>query len=104
MSLLAMPLLLFAGQRAEGPILSEVGAGQQSGSNQVEGWPQFRGPGSTGVAEGRNLPERWSTTENVKWKTAIPGHGWSSPIAWRDRVFVTSVIPVGETEAPRKGL
>ena len=70
----------------------------------AEQWPQFRGPGATGVAEGKNLPERWSTTENVKWMTAIPGHGWSSPIAWRDRVFVTSVIPVGETEAPRKGL
>ena len=71
---------------------------------RAEQWTQFRGPGSTGVAEGKNLPERWSTTENVKWKTAIPGHGWSSPIAWRDRIFVTSVIPVGETEAPRKGL
>ncbi|MEO7135348.1 MAG: PQQ-binding-like beta-propeller repeat protein, partial [Vicinamibacterales bacterium] len=70
----------------------------------AEQWPQFRGPGSTGVAESKNLPERWSTTENVKWKTAIPGHGWSSPIAWRNRVFVTSVIAIGETEAPRKGL
>lgn len=67
-------------------------------------WPQFRGPGATGVAEGANLPETWSTTENVKWKTAIPGHGWSSPIAWGDRIFLTSVIPVGETEAPKKGL
>ena len=70
----------------------------------AEQWPQFRGPGSTGVAEDKNLPEHWSTTENVKWKTAIPGHGWSSPIAWGNRVFVTSVIPIGETEPPRKGL
>lgn len=65
---------------------------------RTQGWPQFRGPGSTGVAEGSNLPDTWSTTQNVKWKAAIPGHGWSSPIAWGDRIFVRAVIPVGETE------
>ena len=67
-------------------------------------WPQFRGPGSAGVADGIGLPETWSTTENVAWKVAIPGHGWSSPIAWDDRIFVTAVVPVGEIETPRKGL
>jgi outer membrane protein assembly factor BamB len=71
---------------------------------RADQWPQFRGPGSTGVAEGSNLPDTWSTTQNVKWKTAIPGHGWSSPIAWGDRIFLTAVVPVGETEAPKKGL
>lgn len=71
---------------------------------RAEQWPQFRGPGSTGVAEGATLPDSWSTTQNVTWKTTIPGHGWSSPIAWGDRIFLTSVIPVGETEAPKKGL
>ena len=40
----------------------------------------------------------------MRWKTAIPGHGWSSPIAWGDRVFVTSVIPSGQVEAPKGGL
>ena len=60
---------------------------------RAEQWPQFRGPGSTGVAEGANLPDTWSTTQNVKWKTTIPGQGWSSPIAWGDRIFVTSVVP-----------
>jgi outer membrane protein assembly factor BamB len=69
-----------------------------------EQWPQFRGPGSAGLGEGANLPDKWSTTENVKWKTPIPGSGWSSPIAWGDRVFLTSVIPAGETETPKKGL
>jgi len=70
----------------------------------AEQWPQFRGPGSTGVAEGTQLPDSWSATKNVRWKTAIPGHGWSSPIAWGDRIFVTSVVPSGQTEAPQKGL
>jgi len=90
--------------RAEQPALSETSEGRQTSASRVEGWPQFRGPGATGVAESAGLPDTWSTTENVRWKTAIPGHGWSSPIAWGDRVFVTSVIPSGQVEAPRGGL
>jgi outer membrane protein assembly factor BamB len=86
------------------PVLSEMGAGEQAGAGRVDGWPQFRGPGSTGVGEGANLPEKWSTTQNVKWKTAIPGQGWSSPIAWGDRIFLTAVVSAGETETPKRGL
>jgi outer membrane protein assembly factor BamB len=85
-------------------VLGLLASGLIVRAQQPAAWPQFRGPGSTGVAEGTNLPDTWSTTENVKWKTAIPGHGWSSPIAWGDRIFVTSVIPSGETEAPKRGL
>jgi len=66
-------------------------------------WPQFRGP-STGVAEDGILPETWSTTKNVVWSVEIPGRGWSSPIVWEDRVFVTSAISEGDTEMPKKGL
>ncbi|MGH9844146.1 MAG: PQQ-binding-like beta-propeller repeat protein [Blastocatellia bacterium] len=67
-------------------------------------WPQFRGPQSIGVAEDPALPDKWSTTENVAWKTDIPGMGWSSPIVWGNRIFLTSVIKSGETEPPKKGL
>jgi outer membrane protein assembly factor BamB len=67
-------------------------------------WPQFRGPGAAGVADGANLPERWSQTENVAWKTEIPGAGWSSPVVWADQVFVTSVIPLVDQEKPRVGI
>ena len=67
-------------------------------------WPQFRGPGSRGVAENSKLPQRWSATENVEWKTPIPGRGWSSPIVWGDRVLLTTVINLGDAEEPRKGL
>jgi len=67
-------------------------------------WPQFRGPQSTGVAEDRNLPDSWSTTHNVVWKSEIPGSGWSSPVVWGDRIFVTSVISTVAPEAPKKGL
>ncbi len=67
-------------------------------------WPQFRGPGAAGVAENANLPDRWSARENVSWKTEIPGRGWSSPIVWGDRVFLTTVVSAGESELPKKGL
>src|SRR5262245_36964630 len=67
-------------------------------------WPQFRGPRSTGVADDPSLPDRWSTTENVTWKTEIPGTGWSSPIVWGDRIFLTSVMSAGPVETPKKGL
>ena len=67
-------------------------------------WPQFRGPGARGIAEGNALPVQWSATENVAWKTDIPGRGWSSPIVWGNRVFLTTVISQGEMEVPKKGL
>jgi hypothetical protein len=67
-------------------------------------WPQFRGPNSAGVAHEENLPDRWSATENVAWTCEIPGRGWSSPVVWEDRVFLTTVINLGQSEEPRKGL
>ena len=67
-------------------------------------WPQFRGPGARGVATAPGLPDRWSATENVAWKTDLPGRGWSSPVVWGDRVFLTSVVSRKEPEPARKGL
>jgi outer membrane protein assembly factor BamB len=61
-------------------------------------WPQFRGADSDGLAEGATLPETWSTTENVVWKAGIPGWGWSSPVIWGDRIFVTSAVSENERE------
>lgn len=59
-------------------------------------WPQFRGADVRGVAANRHLPDRWSATENVAWKTDIPGRGWSSPIVWGNRVFLTTVVNTGD--------
>ena len=67
-------------------------------------WPQFRGPGARGVASGPSLPDRWSATENVAWKTDVPGRAWSSPIVWGDRVFLTTAVNTGQLETPKKGL
>src|SRR5690606_32379906 len=73
-------------------------------ANDAAQWPQFRGPDARGVATGANLPDRWSATENVAWKTDIPGRGWSSPIVWGNRIFLTTVVNTGTTEEPKKGL
>jgi len=62
-----------------------------------ENWPRFRGPTGQGVSSENGLPIRWSGTENVAWKTAIPGDGWSSPIVFGDRIFVTSTTDGGKS-------
>jgi outer membrane protein assembly factor BamB len=68
-----------------------------------ENWPQFRGP-SAGLADGPSLPDQWSTSKNVIWKTDVPGRGWSSPIVWGERIFLTAVVNDGKSEEPKKGL
>ena len=55
-------------------------------------WPGWRGPEGTGVSEEANLPTTWNETTNILWKTEIPGRGHSSPIVWKNRVFVTTSI------------
>ena len=67
-------------------------------------WPQFRGPGATGVAADATLPITWSRTENVAWRTETPGVGWSSPIVWKNTIFLTSVVRRDSGEAPKPGL
>lgn len=52
-------------------------------------WPQFRGPTANGVATENDLPLKWSETENLVWRTELPGPGSSSPIVSGDRVFLT---------------
>jgi len=69
-----------------------------------ENWPQFRGPESLGVAEDPRLPDTWSETQNVLWKVDVPGAGWSSPVVWGDRIYLTSVISAQAGETPKKGL
>ena len=74
------------------------------GAETSANWPQFRGPGAMGVADHPALPERWGTNENVAWKEDVAGRGWSSPIVWGNRVFLTTVVSEGEMEEPKKGL
>jgi outer membrane protein assembly factor BamB len=61
----------------------------------AEDWPQFRGPTGQGHSTERNLPLDWSETQNVAWKTAVPGLGWSSPVVAGGRVWLTTSIDSG---------
>lgn len=70
-----------------------------------ENWPRFRGADATGVAaDDPRLPEAWDRKTNVTWTSEIPGWGWSSPIVWGDRVFVTSVHAEEPYQGPQKGM
>ena len=61
-------------------------------------WPQWRGPFFNGMARG-DAPTVWSDISNIKWKAEIPGRGFSTPVVWGDRIFLTTAVPTG-TPAP----
>jgi len=68
-------------------------------------WPQFRGVDANPQVENNDkLPETWSTTENVAWSVDVPGLGWSSPVVWGNKVFITTVDAAGDWERPKSGL
>ncbi|MDE0576918.1 MAG: hypothetical protein OSB39_08240, partial [Opitutales bacterium] len=69
-------------------------------------WPQFRGPGASGVAEGVATPTTWNVPEssNLKWKTPIPGLGHSCPIVWEDRLFLTTAISDKKLDSLKIGI
>ena len=64
-------------------------------------FPQFRGPGGLGVSDETNLPVAWSDTENMLWKTELPGFGAASPITLGDRLYLTCYSGYG-TESGQK--
>ena len=68
-------------------------------------WPQFRGPHACGIASGQDLPLDWDveTGENIRWKTAIPGLGHSSPVVWDNKVFVTTAVGEGKEPTLKVG-
>ncbi len=55
-------------------------------------WPAFRGPTGQGITSETSLPVSWSEKENIGWKTAIPGKGWSSPVIWGDQIWITTAV------------
>ncbi len=75
-------------------------------ATQAQNWPQFRGPSATGVSEGKAKPVKWdaSTSQNVRWKTPIPGLSHSSPVVWGDKIFVTTAVSSAPKDETRFGL
>src|SRR5512134_1405864 len=71
----------------------------------AESWPQFRGPGSRGIAaDDPRLPVTWSSRENILWRIDVPGKGWSSPVVWNDQIFLQSNIAAAGEGGPPKGM
>jgi outer membrane protein assembly factor BamB len=62
-------------------------------------WPQWRGPFFNGVAKGA-APVEFGDTKNIKWRVAIPGRGFSTPVIWGDRIFLTTAMPTGKVTNP----
>lgn len=61
----------------------------------ADNWPAWRGPDGNGHCRERNLPLKWSPQENIRWKTPLPEPGNSTPIVWRDRIFLTQATEKG---------
>ena len=62
-------------------------------SVQAENWMRFRG--GQGISTEKELPVKWSNTENIKWKMELPGKGWSSPIVFEEHIFITASTEEG---------
>ena len=60
-----------------------------------DNWTQFRGSTGDGHSDSTGLPVKWSETENIKWKTMIPGEGWSSPVVYGDQIWLTTSLQTG---------
>jgi len=69
-----------------------------SSDAQTDHWPQWRGPFLTGMAR-TGAPVEFSETKNIKWKVEIPGRGFSTPIIWGERIFLTTAVPTGNKTA-----
>jgi outer membrane protein assembly factor BamB len=57
----------------------------------AENWPTWRGPLGNGISTETGLPTSWSTTENVAWRTPLPGPAGATPVIWGEHIFLTSV-------------
>lgn len=66
---------------------------------QTSSWPSWRGPTGTGVSPAAKPPTTWSDTKNIKWKTAVPGEGYSTPIIWKDKIFLLAAVKTSDGDA-----
>ena len=65
---------------------------------RAENWPQWRGPSLNGLSGEKNLPVRWSKTENITWKLALTAWSGSTPIVWGERIFLNVAEALKVTE------
>ena len=84
--------------RAQSPTASAAAASVRMIGVEGEAaqyWSRWRGPGGQGIATGSGYPDTWSDTQNVRWRSPVPGRGHSSPIVWADRIFLTTAYNDG---------
>src|SRR3989337_2291135 len=62
-------------------------------------WPKWRGPSGQGLAAGKGYVDKWSDTENVKWKTKLETTGNGCPVVWANRLFIT----IGSADGTKRG-
>ena len=67
----------------------------QSGSSGAE-WTHFRGSNLDGISHDKSGPLTWSETDNIAWKSAMEGRGWSSPVVYNDQIWYTTATPNGK--------
>ena len=77
-------------------LLAVVAAGSALGAD----WMQFRGPGGLGSSDEKGLPVTWSSTENIVWRTEMPGPGTSCPIVVGKHVYITAYSGYGLVRDP----
>ncbi len=82
------------------PLLVAVALISSSVAALAANWPQYRGPGASGLDDSAALPTNWNiaTGENLRWQTPIPGLAHSSPIIWGDRIYVATAVQAGKSE------
>jgi outer membrane protein assembly factor BamB len=89
------------------PVIAAQSVQSQNGPAQSDAtayWPRFRGPISNPVSDHPDLPLSWSKTENVEWVADLPGVGWSSPVVWGGRVFLTAATSDQPMKQPSQGV
>jgi outer membrane protein assembly factor BamB len=59
---------------------------------EAQNWPCWRGPDGDGTSKEINLPIHWDSVTNVVWKIRVPGTGYSSPIIWKEKLFIVSAL------------
>src|SRR5580704_14872255 len=92
---------LLAGKLAMMSLLAAPIHAERTEDDAQNAWAQWRGPLGTGVAPNATPPIEWSEIKNIRWKTALPGKGHSTPVVWGDRIFLTTAIPFGAAVKPR---
>jgi outer membrane protein assembly factor BamB len=67
--------------------------------SQAGNWPQFRGPNGDAILY-ESVPTEWDAGTNIRWKKDLAGEGWSAPVVWQDRVFLTGAVMTSEPTGP----